>query len=101
MRTDNTKSEEDRAIETIPSSGSRMLQPSQQLATRETPGPDELHGVRPEFVLAFFRRLVQNTWSPDVICLSLYAAKNDANATEEEMSILWAACEKERKGPPF
>jgi len=64
-----------------------MLQRSEQLA----PGTDCGPSLRPEVLLEFVRALVQNTWSGDVLSLSLGAAQDRTGATEEEMRLLLAA----------
>ena len=56
--------------------------------------------VRPGVMLAFVRALVRNTWSGDVLTLTLLQTKTDADATDEEIASLKAAILQERNSHP-
>lgn len=52
--------------------------------------------VRPSLVIAFIRALIQNTTSGDLIALSLYRARDESGASEEEVQMLTEAIRAER-----
>ena len=51
-----------------------------------------------ELMSAFVRALIRNSWNGDVLTLSVYAARKEANASDEEVELLCQALINERGG---
>ena len=84
----------------IPREGSsdrrRMLQPAEQHPQRDGAAGEESPTTIPvELLVAFTRRLVQNTVTGDALYLSLLAAQSDVGASKEDVARMWDVVNKE------
>ena len=77
------------STEKKPVRGSGLLRQPQQLAERAPTRPDEVV-VRPEFVIAFMKRLVRDS-SSDAVILAAAGAQKETNASAEEEALLLRA----------
>jgi protoporphyrinogen oxidase len=54
--------------------------------------------VSRELMSAFVRALIRNSWNGDVLTLSMYAAREESGASDEEVELLCQALLNERGG---
>ena len=54
--------------------------------------------VSRELMSAFVRALIRNSWNGDVLTLSVYAARGETDASDEEVALLCQGLLNERGG---
>ena len=77
-----------------------MLQRNEQLAQREDTRSNQIPVLRPEILLEFIRALIKNNPNGDILYLSIMAAADKTNATEEEIELLKRAIREEINTTP-